>query len=119
MTRADWIVIFFAVILLPSLYVSFWSTTSGAQVVRISHRNDTPVEKSLATDQQIEITGDLGISKLEIRNGKIHFIDSPCRGKVCIHSGWIQSSGQILVCLPNGIMVELFGGERKYDAINF
>lgn len=118
MTRADWLVIASAVVLLPTLYITLWSVTP-AQIVKITHRHDPPVEASLSTDQQLAIAGDLGISTLEIKQGKIHFIDSPCRTKVCVHSGWIHSSGQILACLPNGILVELLGGERRFDAINF
>lgn len=119
MTRADWIVVGGAALLLPFLYTTFWSETAPAQTVKITHRHDVPKTASLATDQQLSVNGDLGNSTLEIKQGKVRFIASPCKTKVCIHSGWINSSGQILACLPNGILVELLGGERKYDAINF
>ena len=119
MTRADWLVITFAVLLLPGLYANFWFSNTPAQTVKITHRHDAPTESSLAIDQHIEIAGDLGISELEIKQGKVRFIASPCHSKVCIHSGWIHASGQILACLPNGILVELIGGTRQYDAINF
>ena len=119
MTRADWIAVMAAIVMLPMLYVHFWSSAEPARFVKLIHGKNDIEELSLATDRQVEFAGDMGISTLEIKHGKVRFIASPCRAKVCIHSGWIHNSGQILACLPNGILVELMGGPNEFDAINF
>ena len=119
MTRADWTAIVAAFVMLPVLYVQFWSKTEPAHFVKLVHGKNEVEELSLTTDRQVEFAGDMGISTLEIKDGKVRFIASPCRGKVCIHSGWIHNSGQILACLPNGVLVELVGGTNEFDAINF
>jgi len=49
----------------------------------------------------------------------VRFVQSPCTGKFCIHSGWLRHSGEVMACLPNGVFVELVGGERRFDSINF
>ena len=119
MTRADWFAIMAAIVMLPMLYAHFWTSTEPARFVKLIHGKNDIEELSLATDRQIEFAGDLGISTLEIKHGKVRFIASPCHAKVCIHSGWIHNTGQILACLPNGVLVELEGGTNEFDAINF
>ena len=119
MTRADWLVIVFAVLMLPFLYVTFWGATGPAHTAKVTNSHHVADEKSLATDQTFDVAGDLGNSTLEIKQGKVRFISSPCRAKICVHAGWIQSSGQLIACVPNGVLVELVGGTKEFDAINF
>lgn len=119
MTRADWLVIIFASAMLPILYANLWGSTEPAHFVKVSNSQRVVEQKSLAADQQFAVAGDLGQSTLEVKQGKVRFVDSPCRAKVCIHAGWIHSSGQILACVPNGVLVELGGGTSEFDSINF
>jgi len=46
-------------------------------------------------------------------------LDSPCRGKVCVHGGWLTEAGELLACLPNKIMVRILGSDSRFDAMNF
>ena len=119
MTRADWFVVVFAAAMLPVLYVGLWSSDKPAHFIKISNSQRVVEQKSLATDQQFAVAGNLGQSTLEVKQGKVRFVDSPCRAKVCIHSGWIHTRGQILACVPNGVLVELSGGTSEFDSINF
>ena len=43
--------------------------------------------------------------KIEVRDGKIGFIESDCPDKVCIHTGFLSTAGQTAVCLPNAVSV--------------
>lgn len=119
MTRADIIAIVFAALLLPALYLKFWQPELQATQANIvdSHQHITIAD--LNKTKELHITGQLGESVLKIEHGKIRFIHSPCKGKVCIHRGWMKYTGETMACLPNKILVELTGGQRKYDSINF
>lgn len=43
----------------------------------------------------------------EIKDGSIAFIQSDCPDKVCVHTGFINKTGQTAVCLPNKIILKL------------
>ena len=73
----------------------------------------------LSGEQRVSVHGPLGDSVIEIRDGRVRFVSSPCNGKQCVHSGWLSHSGELAACLPNGIMVSVMGRERRYDSINF
>lgn len=56
-------------------------------------------------DQKIiaDISGDLGLTKIEIDNGKFRFLESPCKNKNCVNSGWVRLANFPIVCLPNRV----------------
>lgn len=76
-------------------------------------------EVPLARDQQIEVPGPLGISIITIEKRKARISSDPSPRQYCVRQGWLQQAGEIAVCLPNEVSVELAGGEKKYDSLNY
>lgn len=58
-----------------------------------------PMDKS----QNIKVKGRIGITEIEIKDGKFKFINSECPNKQCLNSGWISFPMMPVVCLPNGV----------------
>jgi hypothetical protein len=119
MTRADRILILLIVCILPFLYLHLWFGNEPANFVLIRSGSNEPVTETLQQDRILHLTGPLGESIIEIRNGRIRFVSSPCSSQVCVHSGWLSSTGGFIACLPNRISLTLAGQNRQFDAINF
>ena len=62
---------------------------------------------SLAKNQIIPVEGRLGITRVEILDGRAHIHSSPCQNKVCIKSGFIQSADRVAACLPNRVVLKV------------
>lgn len=60
-----------------------------------------------------EIEGVNGLTVVEIRDQKVRVISSACPDKLCIHSGWIDRPGQMLVCLPNRVVVKIVSDQQQ------
>ncbi len=60
-----------------------------------------------------EIEGVNGLTVVEIRDQRVRVISSACPDKLCIHSGWIDRPGQMLVCLPNRVVVKIVSDEQQ------
>lgn len=119
MTRADLVLLVCVAVLLPAVYWAAWRDRGAGEAIEIRSGDRPPLVLSLHRDQQVKIGGRLGESVIEIQHGKAHFVASPCTSKVCIHSGWLDQSGQFAACLPNGVSLTVAGGKRRFDAINF
>lgn len=118
MTRADIVLLVLAILTLPLVYLYYWQPTTAGTTVRIM-RGETLVEElALNKDRQISVNGPLGVSRLQIKNGKVRFTASPCTGKVGIHAGWLSHSGDFTACLPNRISIQIMG-PGQYDSMNF
>ena len=76
-------------------------------------------EVALSKDQKIEVPGPLGVSIITIEKNKARISSDPSPRQYCVRQGWLQQSGEIAICLPNQVSVELTGGAKKYDSLNY
>ena len=76
-------------------------------------------EVPLSRDQQIKVPGRLGISIISIQDRKARIASDPSPRQYCVRQGWLQQAGEIALCLPNQISVELVGSKKKYDSLNY
>ena len=53
---------------------------------------------------------------VEVRERRVRFNDSPCVGRLCVHTGWLDHSGEVAACLPNGVVVEVGAGVTSVTA---
>lgn len=74
------------------------------------------VEKlPLSKDGAYPIGGHLTV---RVTGGRVHIEDADCPDRYCMRMGTIGSPGQMLVCLPNQIVVRIVGtGETEVDAV--
>jgi len=63
----------------------------------------------LSRDGVSEIRGPLGVTRVEVRGGRVRVLSSPCPRQACRHGGWIGAAGEMLVCLPNEVVIRLPG----------
>lgn len=118
MSRGDRLVLVLALLLLPALYALTWGGAPGERAsVMVGGREVQTVD--LHRDQEVSVEGALGPSTLRVEDGRIRFTASPCHGKQCVHSGWLDRSGEFAACLPNRVSIAVRGGEPRYDSVNF
>lgn len=115
----DVVVVTAAALLVGAAWAALLGDAGPAEYAEVSaaggHAHRLPLER----DATIEVRGRLGDSRIEVRDGEVRFIDSPCVGRLCVHAGWLSRSGQVAACLPNGVVLEVGGGEREFDAFAF
>lgn len=116
---ADLVVVAAAAALVGLSWAMLWTAGGQGEEVVISRPGQPPLELPLDQDRTVHVTGVIGESTIEISGGRARFTDSPCVGRYCVHAGWLSDSGDVAACLPNGVVAEVVGHARKYDAITF
>ena len=56
-----------------------------------------------------------------ISDGTVHMEEASCKNQICVHQGIINASGQMIVCLPNGVIAEIRAADSsqaEYDAVS-
>jgi len=114
----DWLTLLLGSIFVVLLTLKLWSgdladkaiIRSGGKIFR---------EVPLSRDQQIEVPGPLGVSIISIQNRKARIASDPSPRQYCVRQGWLQQAGEIALCLPNQVSVELAGSRKKYDSLNY
>ncbi len=114
----DKILIVLCVLFNAGLFYYFGSGMGQGSWVVIEVDQKRVARYSLSKDRITHVEGPLGITEIEIRDGKARILRSPCKLKVCIKSGYIQYADRISVCLPNRVVVRVEGNtERGLDAV--
>lgn len=116
---ADALVIAIAAMLVGAAWAALWGGGGPAEYAQVTAPGTADRQLELAQDTTLAVRGRLGESMLEVRDGRIRFVDSPCAGRLCVHAGWLSHTGQVAACLPNGVVVEVRGGDRGFDAIAY
>ncbi|HZV98089.1 MAG TPA: NusG domain II-containing protein [Methylophilaceae bacterium] len=100
------------------LFKTLWH---GEQATKLRIRQGNIIYATLSLDQErtLDISGPLGTSRIEIQKGQARFERSPCLNQYCVHQGWLKHAGQVALCLPNHLSLELLGSERPYDSLNY
>jgi len=113
----DWLVLLAGGTLVAWLFATLWHAEPAGKV-RIRSGNTVFATFSLDQERTIEVPGPLGASRIVIHDHRVRFGGSPCRNQYCVHQGWLARAGQVAVCLPNRVSVEL-AGEKGYDSLNY
>ena len=114
----DYLVIALGLLLVVYLFKTLWHSEHAAKL-QLRQGNQIVATLSLNQDRLMDVTGPLGVSKIEIKQGKVRFLSSPCANQYCVHQGWLHHAGQAAICLPNRVSLELLGTQKSYDSLNY
>ena len=114
----DWLTLLGGTLLSAWLAATLWQGGSADQVIIRSGGNIFR-EVSLSRNQIIEVPGPLGTSRIAVHNHQVRVASDPSPRQYCVHQGWLKQAGEIAICLPNQVSVELGGGSKAYDSLNY
>jgi hypothetical protein len=71
---------------------------------------------ALDARQTLSVPGPLGDTVVELKDGQVRVLSSPCPEKICVKAGSISRPGQWIACLPNRVFIAIQG--RSKDSID-
>lgn len=66
----------------------------------------------------LEVRTEFGYNKIVIAEGGVRVTETDCPDKLEMRQGEIRSAGQLLVCLPNRLVVRI-SGTREVDGVAY
>ncbi len=108
--KGDFLAIILVILLTVITGISFLpqSASSEDAVVQIWQDGALVQELPLASEETIHLTASYE-NTVQIHDGKVAIISSDCPGTDCVHSGWIETPGRSIVCLPNRVEIRIVG----------
>lgn len=89
--------------------------SESAAYVEIYHDGKLIHTLPLHQDTAVTVAGKY-TNVVIVRQGKVAVTDSDCPGGDCVSCGWIDSTGRVLVCLPNALEVRVVA---QSDGVDF
>lgn len=60
----------------------------------------------LSRDQELWVGDEeIGRNLVRVKDGKVMVVEADCPDKVCVHTGAISQEGEVIACLPHGLIV--------------
>ena len=128
MKKADWLIPAAAVVTAAIWYGLLIFKPASATTANAGDYGDKVVVTvsgkeyavySLNSETDVIIPGARGLNNhLVIHDGEANVVEADCPDKLCVHQKAISKDGDLIVCLPNEVVVEIVHGEEgDYDAV--
>lgn len=99
------------------LLIPFLTQKSGTELILTTPTSSQSL--SLSKDQTLSLSS-LGHSlTVEIQNGRARVLESSCPDGVCMASGWIEHSGDSVICAPAGVRLLITTEKGGSDNVDF
>ncbi len=114
----DWLVLLGSAVLVGFSVPVFWQ---GGMADRAIIRQEGKVfaEVDLKARKQIAVGGPLGTTLIAVEPGRARGVSDPSPRQCCVRQGWLMRPGEIAICAPNRVSVQIAGRTKVYDSISY
>lgn len=100
------------------LCVALWKQGVGGTLV-VRSKGAVVSELSLLRNRTLAIDGPLGATVVEVQNQRARIARDPSPKQYCVRQGWLQHAGEIALCLPNQVSIEIAASQNRVDSLNY
>lgn len=112
MNRADKIYIVMTLLLGIALFFTprLWQSSDGEKYAVVKKNDKEILRLDLSKNQTVTVEGSLGPVVIEIKDNAIRVEKENSPYHYCSLQGWVKYTNTAITCLPNSIVIHIFGG---------
>jgi len=114
----DWLVICVAAVLVGLSFPLFWQGGLADRAI-IRQNGQVFADVDLRARRQLEVPGPLGQTLIAIEPGRARVLADPGPRQYCVRQGWLMRPGEIAICAPNRVSLQITGRTKVYDSISY
>ena len=114
----DWLVVLGGALLVGLSVPIFWQGGLADRAI-IRQEGRVFAEVDLRTKRQLEVAGPLGVTLIAVEPGRARVVSDPGPRQYCVRQGWLMRPGEIAICAPNRVSLQIAGRTRVYDSISY
>lgn len=115
----DWGVWLLSALGVGTAFVYLWQGSGNGEWAVIRQRGQIVAELSLQTPRRLEVAGPLGSTLIEIQSGRARIAADPGPRQYCVKQGWLSRNGEIAICAPNQVSLQIRGQQTAYDTLAY
>jgi hypothetical protein len=114
----DWLTLLAGAILVGLSVPYLWHGGLAERAV-IRQEGKIFADVDLRSRQQFHVDGPLGSTLIAIEPGRARIVADPGPRQYCVRQGWLSRPGEIAICAPNRVSLQITGRTRVYDSISY
>ena len=114
----DWLVLLVGITLVGFSFPMFWQGGLADKAI-IRQEGQIFAEIDLKARKQLEVPGPLGKTLIAVEPGRARVVSDPGPRQYCVKQGWLMRPGEIAICAPNRVSLQITGRTKVYDSISY
>lgn len=114
----DWLVVALGLAFCAAAFPLAWQAGVAEKAV-IRRGGEAFAELDLSRNRRIDVPGPLGITVVAVDKRRVRVVSDPGPRQYCVRQGWLARPGEIAICAPNQVSVQVQGGKSAYDSLSY
>lgn len=114
----DWLVILLGTLVVGISFPLFWQGGLADRAI-VRQNGQIFADLDLRAKRQLEVPGPLGQTLIAIEPGRARVVSDPGPRQYCVRQGWLMRPGEIAICAPNRVSLQITGRTKVYDSISY
>lgn len=114
----DWLVICLATGLVGLSFPLLWQGGFAEKAI-VRQAGQVFAEVDLRQPRRIEVPGPLGTTLIAVEPGRARVMADPSPRQYCVRQGWLIRPGDMAICAPNQVSLQIAGRTRRYDSLTY
>lgn len=115
----DWLTALLGAALCALSFALAWQSGVAAEKAVVRRGGEVFAELDLSRNRRIEVPGPLGTTTIAVEQRRVRVVADPGPHQYCVRQGWLQHAGEIAICAPNEVSVQIVGGRESYDSLSY
>jgi len=114
----DWAVVGVSAAAVAASFPLVWQNGVAEKAV-VRRDGQVVAELDLSRRRTLEVAGALGTSLIVVEPGRARVAADPGPRQYCVRQGWLKRPGEIAICAPNRISLQIAGGGGRFDSVTY
>jgi hypothetical protein len=114
----DWLLTLLGAIVCAASFPLAWQAGLAEKAV-VKRGGALFAELDLSRDRTIDVPGPLGITRIVVDQRRVRVLADPGPHQYCVRQGWLARAGEIAICAPNEVSVQVQGRKEAYDSLTY
>ncbi len=110
----DWAVVGIAAAAVAASFPLLWQGGVAEKAV-VRRDGEVVAELDLSRKRRLEVAGAIGTTVIAVEPGRARVVADPGPRQYCVRQGWLQRPGEIAICAPNHVSLQIAGRPRGKD----
>ena len=114
----DWLTFLAASVFCALSFPLAWNGAPAEKAV-IRQNGRIFAELNLSRDRRIDVPGPLGFTAILVEKKRARVVSDPGMHQYCVRQGWLERTGEIAICAPNEVSLQIAGRKESYDSLSY
>jgi len=114
----DWLVVALGLAFCIASFPLAWQAGVAEKAV-VKRSGELFAELDLSRNREIEVPGPLGTTRIAVEKRRVRVVSDPGPRQYCVRQGWLRRPGEIAICAPNQVSVQIVGSQGAYDSLSY